>query len=63
MNAEMIKAVHTFYEVYAEFYKKSGDSNTAIRPTCAICGIDIPESNSFSFMFWQEGGKRNGRKR
>lgn len=61
MNEEMHNAVTMFYEIYMEFYKKCRDSDTAIRLACAISGIHIPESNTFSFVIGK--GDFNGRKR
>ena len=51
VDKEMLKAVDMFYEIYCEFYKKCGDRNTAIRLTCALCGVKVPESQAFSFLF------------
>lgn len=51
IDKEMLKAVDMFYEIYCEFLKKCGDRNTAIRLTCAVCGVKVPESQTFSFLF------------
>lgn len=49
MDNEMLKAVNAFYDTYAELYKRCGDSSLAIRLTCAICGIKVPESENLLF--------------
>ena len=53
------KAVDMFYSIYFEFYKKCGDRNTAIQLTCALCGVKVPELETFSFLFGNNGCKRN----
>ena len=58
MDKDIKDAVNMFYETYAEFYKKRGDSNLAIRLTCTIIGLNVPESNSVLFGI-NFGGKRN----
>lgn len=50
-NKETLKAVDMFYEIYCEFYKKCGDRRTAIQLTCALCGVKVPELQTFSFLF------------
>lgn len=50
-DKEMLKAVDMFYEIYCEFYKKCGNRNTAIRLTCALRGLKVLESQTFSFLF------------
>lgn len=51
VDKEMLKTVNMFYGIYSEFYKKCGDRNTAIQLTCALCGVKVPESQTFSFLF------------
>lgn len=58
MEKDMKDAVDLFYETFTEFYKKCGDSNLAIRLTCAITGLNVPESNGALFGI-NFGGKRN----
>lgn len=55
---EIIEAVNMFYSAYLEFYKKCGDRNTAIQLTCALCGVKVPELETFSFLFGNSGYKR-----
>lgn len=49
-NKEIIETVNMFYSIYLEFYKKCGDRNTAIQLTCALCGVKVPELETFSFL-------------
>lgn len=49
MDNELLKAVNTFYDTYVELYKRCGDSSLAIRLTCAICGLKVPESENLLF--------------
>lgn len=58
-NKEIIEAVRMFYSVYLEFYKKCGDRNTAIQLTCALCGVKVPELETFLFLLGGSGRKRN----
>lgn len=48
-----------FYSIYSEFYKKCGDRNTAIQLICALCGVQVPKLETFSFLFEDSGRKRN----
>lgn len=59
MDKGFFEAIDAFYTAYMIFLRKSGDKNTAIQLTCAMFGIKVPESNSFSFMFGREDKKRN----
>lgn len=58
-NKEIIETVRMFYSIYLEFYKKCGDRNTAIQLTCALRGVKVPELETFSFLFGNDGYKRN----
>ena len=58
-NKEIIETVNMFYSIYLEFYKKCGDQNTAIQLTCALCGVKVPEIETFSFLLGDSGRKRN----
>lgn len=58
-NKEIIEAVSMFYSVYLEFYKKCRDRNTAIQLTCALCGVKVPELETFLFLLRDSGRKRN----
>lgn len=58
-NKEIIEAVSMFYSIYSEFYKKCGDRNTAIQLTCALCGVKVPELETFLFLLGGSGRKRN----
>lgn len=60
-NKEIIEAVSMFYSVYLEFYKKCGDRNTAIQLTCALCGVKVPELETFSFLLGNSGRWRDKR--
>nr|DAL68531.1 MAG TPA: hypothetical protein [Bacteriophage sp.] len=33
--------------------------NAEIQLTCALCGVKVPELETFSFLFWDSGRKRN----
>lgn len=59
IDKETQRAVDMFYSIYSELYKKCGDRNTAIQLTCALCGVKVPELETFSFLFWDSGRKRN----
>lgn len=59
VGKEIQKTVDMFYSIYSEFYKKCGDRNTAIQLTCALCGVQVPKLETFSFLFGDSGCKRN----
>nr|DAH93736.1 MAG TPA: hypothetical protein [Caudoviricetes sp.] len=52
IDKETQKAVDMFYSIYSEFYKKCGDRNMAIQLACALCGVKVPELETFSFFVW-----------
>lgn len=60
---ELLECVDAFYTAYIEFHKKCGSTDMAIRMTCAMFGVNVPETNSIGFLFGGTGnGARNGRK-
>ena len=50
IDKETQKAVDMFYSIYSEFYKKCGDRNMEIQLACALCGVKVPELETFSFF-------------
>lgn len=60
---ELLECVDAFYTAYVEFLKKFGSTDMAIRMTCALFGISVPETNSIGFLFGGTGnGARNERR-
>lgn len=59
VDKEMQRTVDMFYSIYSEFYKKCGDRNTAIQLTCALCGVQVPKLETFSFLWENSGRKRD----